>query len=292
MKVDLPSGITLIPNGVFGQDNYGATYLIEGEELALVDPGTSYSAPRLLDWFRENSFSPSRLSSVLLTHIHLDHAGATGDLVDELSEVNVYVHDRGAPHLVDPSDLLASVKDATGSRFSEYGTLKPIPENRIVSLGERSTLDIGSRELIALPTPGHAPHHLVYQDRETGAVFTGDSAGLYLGEELIPTTTPPSFDLEKSLDSLKKMKELSPSVLLYSHFGPGEEPGKLIDEYGRILQDWVELISKLNQNYEKEEDLVDEVLNRKKNWLGNGFTEEELAMNIRGVQRYLSWKGN
>lgn len=289
MKVELPSGITLIPNGAFDQDNYGATYLVEGEELALVDPGPSNSVPRLLDWFDRNSISLSRLGSVILTHIHLDHAGATGHLVEKLPDLKVYVHARGAPHLVDPSDLLASVKDATGSRFTEYGTLKPIPEDRIVSLDDRFTLNLGSRELVALPTPGHAPHHLIYQDRETGAVFTGDSAGLYLEGELIPATTPPSFDLKKSLTSLKKIKKISPSVLLYSHFGPGTEPDKLIDDYGRVLREWVELISNLNQSYEGE-GLMAEVLNRKRDWLGNGFTEEELAMNVRGIQRYLSWK--
>ncbi|MCF7889974.1 MBL fold metallo-hydrolase [Candidatus Bipolaricaulota bacterium] len=291
MREPSPPDINLIPNGAFGQEDYGATYLIEGEEFALVDPGTSDSVPRLLDWFKENSLSPSRLSSILLTHIHLDHVGATGGLVDELSDLKVYVHDRGAPHLVDPSDLLASVKDVTGTRFSEYGTLKPIPEDRVVSLDERSTINLGSRELVALPTPGHAPHHVAYKDLATGAVFTGDSAGLYLGEELIPTTTPPSFDLEKSLASLRKIAKLSPSVLLYSHFGPGPEPIKLLDEYELILREWVELISDLNRSYEEEE-LVNEVLNRKRDWLGNGFTEEELAMNVRGVQRYLSWKGN
>lgn len=291
MKENLPSGITLIPNGAFHQDNYGATYLIEGDELALVDPGTSYSVQRLLDWFKENSLSPSRLSSILLTHIHLDHAGATGHLVDELSDLDVYVHARGAPHLVDPSELLASVKDATGSRYSEYGTLKPVPEGRIIPLDGRTTLNLGLRELIALPTPGHAPHHLVYQDLETGSVFTGDSAGLYLGGELIPTTTPPSFDLKKNLTSLEKIKKLSPSALLYSHFGPGVEPIKLVDEYGRILQDWVELISNFTRNYDEKE-VVDKVLSKKRDWLGNSFTEEELVMNVKGVQRYLSWKGN
>lgn len=289
MKAELPSGINLIPNGVFGSENYGASYLIEGDELALVDPGTSSSVPQLLDWFHDNSFSPSRISSIFLTHIHLDHAGATGHLVEELSDLNVYVHARGAPHLVDPSDLLASVKDATGDRFSEYGTLKPVPEEKIVPLEDKTRLELGARKLDALPTPGHAPHHLVYQDLETEAVFTGDSAGLYLGGELIPATTPPSFNLDKCLTSLNKIKKLSPSVLLYSHFGPGKEPDELIDEYGRILQEWVELISNLNQSY-KEEELIDEVLIQKENWLGNGFTEEELVMNVRGVQRYLSWE--
>ena len=292
MKFDLPSGISLIPNGAFGQESYGATYLVEGEELALIDPGPSTSFSRLIDWFERNSFSISRLNHVILTHIHLDHAGASGRLVEELSDLKVYVHSRGGPHLVDPSELLASVEDATGDRFPEYGTLKPIPEDRIVPLEEETSLDIGSRELLALPTPGHAPHHIAYQDRETGAIFTGDSAGLYLEGELIPATTPPSFDLEKSLESLEKIKELSPSVLLYSHFGSGETPDKLIEEYEEILVEWVELISNLEKKYEEGERFDEEVINRKEDWLDRGLAREELIMNVRGVQRYLSWKGS
>ena len=290
MKDYLPSGIKLIPNGVFNHEGYGATYLLEGDELTLVDPGTSHSVPGLLDWFQENSFSLSRLSNILLTHIHLDHAGATGELVEQLADLKVYVHSRGCPHLVDPSDLLESVKQATGKRFSEYGTLKPIPENRLNPISEKARLKLGSRQILALPTPGHAPHHIVYQDRETGAVFTGDSAGLYLGGELIPATTPPSFDLEKSILSLNKIKELSPSVLLYSHFGPGTPPGKMLDEYENVLREWVDLICELSEKHEKEEELIEVVLERKGCWLGEGFEKEELLMNIRGVKNYLSWK--
>lgn len=290
MSDNIPSGITLIRNGVFNQENYGSSYLIEGEELTLVDPGTSESVPRLLNWFDAGSFSLSELSNILLTHIHLDHAGATGHLVDMLPNLKVYVHERGVSHLIDPSDLLSSVKEATGNRFPEYGTVKPIPEKSIVSLSDRSIFKLGSRSLIALPTPGHAPHHLIYQDCRSKAVFVGDSAGLNFEGKLIPATTPPSFDLKKSLKSLDKIKKLSPSVLLYSHFGAESEPIKLLTEYGRLLRDWVRLVSSISRSYQGEDKIVDELLKRKKSWLGNGFTEEELIMNLRGVRRYLSWK--
>lgn len=292
MAPDLPSGIDLIPNGVFGHESYGSAYLLEGDELTLVDPGTSLTVPRLLEWFRKSSYSLTELNSILLTHIHLDHAGATGHLVDELSGLKVYVHARGAPHLVDPSKLLESVEEATGSRFSEYGTLKPVPEESIVPLDGKEDLKVGSREFIVLATPGHAPHHLVYKDKSTGAVFTGDSAGLYLEGKLIPATPPPRFDLEKSLASLDEISQLDPSVLLYSHFGPGAEPDRLIEDYKIALREWVDLISDLFTRHEREENLIDEVLKRKRGWLGDGFTEEELVMNIKGVERYLSWKGN
>jgi len=292
MEPDLPSGIDLIPNGVFGHESYGSAYLLEGDELTLVDPGTSLTVPRLLEWLRKSSYSLTGLNNILLTHIHLDHAGATGHLVDELSGLKVYVHARGAPHLVDPFKLLESVEEATGNRFSEYGTLKPVPEESIVPLDGKDDLKVGSRELIVLPTPGHAPHHLVYKDKSTGAVFTGDSAGLYLEGNLIPATPPPRFDLEKSLTSLDEIRQLDPSVLLYSHFGPGAEPDRLIEDYKIALREWVDLISDLFHRNEREENLIDEVLKRKRGWLGDGFTKEELVMNIKGVERYLSWKGN
>jgi len=292
MEPDLPSGIDLIPNGVFGHESYGSAYLLEGDELTLVDPGTSLTVPRLLEWLRKSSYSLTGLNNILLTHIHLDHAGATGYLVDELSGLKVYVHARGAPHLVDPSKLLESVEEATGNRFSEYGTLKPVPEESIVPLDGKDDLKVGSRELIVLPTPGHAPHHLVYKDKTTGAVFTGDSAGLYLEGKLIPATPPPRFDLEKSLTSLDEIRQLDPSVLLYSHFGPGAEPDRLIEDYKIALREWVDLISDLFHRHEREENLIDEVLKRKRSWLDDGFTEEELVMNIKGVERYLSWKEN
>jgi len=288
MKRDLPDRIHLIPNGAFDREDYGSTYLIEADELVLVDPGPSSSFPRLSKWFERSNLSLSRLKHVLLTHIHLDHAGAAGQLADEISGIRVYVHESGKPHLVDPTDLLASVREATGYRFRKYGTLKPVQVEKIVTFGSRSDFSAGSRDFVVEPTPGHAPHHVVYQDRDTGAVFVGDGAGNLFDGNLIPATPPPSFDLEKSLASLARIAELSPSVLLYSHFGPGYNPDKILEEYGKILRDWVDLVERLESKYGEGERLHREVIRRKSAWLDNGLAEEELIMNVRGVLRYLS----
>ena len=292
MTADLPSDVSLIPNGVFDHEDYGSSYLVGDEELFLVDPGTSNSVSRILDWFEQNSISPSRLKGILLTHIHLDHAGATGHLVEKIPNLDVYVHGKGKRHLVDPTDLLQSVEEATGNRFSQYGTLKPVPEDRILTVNGRSTISFDSREVLAVSTPGHAPHHVVFQDKRTAALFTGDAAGLYLDGRLIPATPPPSFDLDKSLESLDKMAQLDPSVLLYSHYGPGRNPERELKAYGKLLRDWVSLIGEIRSSCGEEEEIFSRVIDRNRDWLGNGFTEEELIMNVRGALRYLSWKEN
>jgi glyoxylase-like metal-dependent hydrolase (beta-lactamase superfamily II) len=290
MKAEIPEGITLIRNGLFDNGDYGATYLIGHDRLALIDPGTSYSVPTLLEWFDEHPRTLSKLKYILLTHIHLDHAGAAGHLVEKQPDLKIYLHRKGAPHLHDPSKLLASVREATGDRFSEYGEVKPIPEENLEPVEGEKTFSLGSKEIVAVPTPGHAPHHLAYYDKETGALFPGDSAGLYLGGRLIPSTPPPTFNLEKSLDSLTRMKESDPSILLYPHFGPGEKPNELIDNYKRILQDWVELVDNLRSQYGDKEKMVTEIVEAKRDWIRNGFSVGELKMNIRGVLKYFSWR--
>ena len=291
MNVELPPEIFLVPNGIFGCSSYGSAYLLEGSDgLVLVDPGTSDSFPRILDWFEAHGIDISRLTGVLLTHIHLDHAGAAGHLAEKISNIKIYVHRKGAPYLVDPSDLLESVRKATGERFPDYGTLKPIPEELIVPVEKETIISPNSRDILALPTPGHAPHHLAYYDRATGALFPGDSAGLYLEERLIPSTPPPSFDFEKSLSSLEEMEKLNPKLLLYPHFGPGANPEELLSDYEITLREWVEEIEKLLDRYEREESVVERVLEEKEDWRVSGVTREEIEMNVEGVLRYLSWK--
>lgn len=287
---DLPEDISLIRNGVFGHGSYGSSYLIGEDHLVLLDPGTSRSVPRLLDWFEASPHSLEDLKALLLTHIHLDHCGAAGRLVEEVPDLKVYLHARGVRHLKDPSDLLASVKKATGDRFDQYGDLKPIPSNNLFPLEERESITAGGRELVAFPTPGHAPHHLAYYDEKSGALFTGDGAGLYLDGNLIPATPPPTFNLELSLKSLEKMESFDPSVLLYSHFGPGENPGELLAEYRGVLVDWVDQVKELHSRGLDTGGITDKAMGSNENLVQNGFSQGELEMNVKGVLQYLDWQ--
>ncbi len=290
MVTKLPKGISLVPNGVFGHDSYGSAYLLGEEELALVDPGTSKSLPNLLDWFENSRGSLSELDSILLTHVHLDHCGGTGDLVEKVPDVTVYLHENGARHLKDPSELLASVKRATGERFEQYGSLKPVPEANICPIGDERELKIGGRQIHALPTPGHAPHHISYYDEVTGGLFTGDSAGLYLDGKLIPATPPPTFNLESSLESLDRMKRLEPSTLLFSHFGAGKAATSLLDEYASVLRNWVARVENLYGDGFTREEITKRVGEDWDDWFVDGFSRGELEMNVKGVMKYLDWR--
>lgn len=290
MAIKLPEGISLIRNGVFGHDSYGSAYLFGEEELALVDPGTSKSVSSLLAWFENSEYSLSELDSIFLTHVHLDHCGGTGDLVERVPDATVYVHENGARHLKDPSDLLASVKRATGERFEQYGDLKPVPETNIFPIGEERQLEVAGRKIRALPTPGHAPHHISYYDKNSAGLFTGDSAGLYLDGKLIPATPPPTFNLEQCLESLDKMKELEPSVLLFAHFGVGETATSLLDGYRSVLRNWVNQVGNLYSKGLSPGEITDRVTEVRGEWFVDGFSPEELEMNVKGVVRYLDWR--
>ncbi len=290
--MSLPEHVHLIDTGLFGYQNYGASYVIGCSELALVDPGTSNAVSAIESWFTEGSADLSDLASIVLTHIHLDHAGATGELVRMVPDLKVYVHERGVPYLVDPADLIESVKQATGDRFPQYGTLAPVPQKNIVPIKNETTISIGDLDLLALPTSGHAPHHISYLEKESRIMFPGDSAGLYVDHQLIPTTPPPSFNLEESISSLEKMKEKRPSTLLFPHFGTRKNPLELMDKYQELLVDWVNSIRDKYLAGTPREELDSWVVRNFDQWLGNGFTEEELLMNLSGVIRYLSWRSS
>lgn len=290
MAIKLPKGISLVRNGVFGHDSYGSSYVFGEEELALVDPGTSKSLSNLLGWFENSEYGLHDLESILLTHVHLDHCGMTGDLVEKVPDITVYLHEKGARHLKDPSDLLASVKRATGERFEQYGDLKPVPEANIFPIPHERELNVGGRQIRALPTPGHAPHHISYYDEVSGGIFTGDSAGLYLDGKLIPATPPPTFNLAKSLESLDKMKEVEPSTLFFSHFGPGGEAIKLLNDYDSVLRSWVARIEELYDENPSQKKISERVVNDRDDWFVDGFSPEELEMNVKGVVKYLDWR--
>ncbi len=258
-----------------------------GEKKALVDTGVSYSKEKIVGGLKERGIDPGDISYLLLTHIHMDHAGAAGYLIEELPEARVVVHKAGAKHLIDPSRLIRSVKEATGERFENYGSMKPVPEDKVVEVSERKKIKLGEKEIVAFPTPGHAPHHLSFYDSSAEAMFSGDSAGINLDGDLYPTTPPPSFDLEKSLESLEVMNSFDPNYLLYAHYGSYEGAQEKLKAYKKFLKDWVDYVErKLADNtLEEAQEIVAEDYSDR---LNDKFNETELKMNVEGVSLYLN----
>jgi glyoxylase-like metal-dependent hydrolase (beta-lactamase superfamily II) len=296
---EVGDGIFLIDVWQFGRPNAGGVYLILGDPVALLESGTSISAPKILSALAELGVAREGVGWIFLTHVHLDHAGGAGALLPKLQNAMVVVHERGAKHLVDPSRLVASVKEAVGERFPFYGTAVPIPEECLFVAHDGDQFDLGRFAVRAIDTPGHAPHHLCFLEERTGVLFTGDAAGLHLNGSLLPATPPPSFNLAASRTSLEKLRTFAPNLLLYTHFGPG--PADLILQYEKLLAAWVEAVRMaLAQAHGDEAAAINQLLGGFGHALSHSpegrpaadpLVREELAMSARGVIAYLQREG-
>jgi glyoxylase-like metal-dependent hydrolase (beta-lactamase superfamily II) len=249
--VDSPTHITALGHEVFqidtrmaGYEGITAGYLIRGDRPCLVETGTAPSAPVVRDALAWLGIGAGDLATVVVTHIHLDHAGGAGDIAVMFPAARVFVHQRGARHLADPSRLMASARMVYGDALDRlFGVLAPVPAGRIVALEDIGTIDLGAgRRLDSYYSPGHAKHHVGLVDSESGDLYVGDAAGVYLPDtgDLRPATPPPDFDLEVSLASLRKFAALRPARLLFSHYGPVGAVAETLDRSAEEVRVWVE----------------------------------------------------
>jgi glyoxylase-like metal-dependent hydrolase (beta-lactamase superfamily II) len=207
-----------------GRSESIAVYLIETTDgLAVVDPGPASCIEHLRQAVSDFGSSMTDLNHVLLTHIHLDHAGAVGTLARDNPRLHVHVHARGAPHLVDPTRLLDSARRIYGEQMDRlWGEFVAVPSDRLSVLGGGERLTIGGRSIRVAYTPGHAWHHVAYLDETSGMAFVGDVAGegSQHGTPAIPAAPPPDIDLEAWRPSLDALAAWGPEALLLTHFGP------------------------------------------------------------------------
>ncbi len=207
-----------------------------------------------------------------------------------MPQAKVFVHERGFSHLASPDRLLESATQALGEAFEEYGTLKPIPESRMVALSGGEVLDLGGRELEILYTPGHARHHVSVFDRSNRAMFAGDSAGIYLPEDkrLLPTTPYPEFDFPVALEAMETMARFNPRTLLFTHFGPRRDAQRALRDQQAEYTRWSEKC----QEVLKSGDLHRATKTVYDEWYGDvrgfsrPFVEKMILNNLRGFQRY------
>jgi glyoxylase-like metal-dependent hydrolase (beta-lactamase superfamily II) len=226
-----------------GYTGITAGYLIASDRPCLVEPGTSGSAPVVRDALNHLGIGPADLATVVVTHIHLDHAGGVGDMADLYPEAEIVVHEKGARHLADPSRLMRSARMVYGDRLDLlFGELKPTDTMRIRAVGDSGDVDLGGgRKLTSHYSPGHARHHVGLLDSATGDLYVGDAAGLYIPDtgDMRPATPPPDFDLDLALASLEKFRALGPERLLFAHFGPVSEVPETLQRAAEELRLWV-----------------------------------------------------
>lgn len=230
---------------MFHQAAFGAIYLIDDERKAIIETGTSWDVVQILEAIRGFGLRPADIDILVVSHIHLDHAGGAGFLLEAMPRARVYVHERGHKHLADPSRLLASAQAVLGPEEArEFGTMRPIPMDRLVSVKDGDTLEVGKHELQFLDSPGHAPHELTILDTRNRCVYTGDAAGLYFpGDEiLMPIAPAPAFDLEKNVQTLERLLTLNPRALLFSHYGPHLRPREALAAQMALYPGWARLV--------------------------------------------------
>ncbi|HEY7441731.1 MAG TPA: MBL fold metallo-hydrolase [Vicinamibacterales bacterium] len=213
--------------------------------VTIVDPGPTSCLETLTRALAAQGIAIADVRVLLVTHIHLDHAGATGTLVQQNPNIDVYVHERGAPHLTDPSKLLDSAGRLYGTQMgSLWGAVLPVPGERLKVLSGGERITVGSRTFDVAYTPGHASHHVSFFDRASGIAWVGDTAGVRLGpsQSVMPPTPPPDIDLELWDKSLSRIRVWEPSRLFLTHFGLFDAVTKHLDDLSVGLREVADMV--------------------------------------------------
>ncbi|MCD7035468.1 MBL fold metallo-hydrolase [Metabacillus sp. GX 13764] len=265
----LHDSISIIDSYDLQREGRTSTYVIRDQKNVLLEPSASPSVPHILKGLSKIGLSPEDIDLIIVTHIHLDHAGGAGLLLKSCPKAKVAVHPKGAKHLSNPSRLIAGAKLVYGSEFDElFDPVLPVPEERLLIMENGSTLSIGEdRELQFFDSPGHAAHHFSVRDTLTEGIFTGDTIGIFyqeLAEHLpfyLPSTSPNQFDPEAMLQSARMIREKNPRAIYFSHFGASFSPDKALASLEEWLPEFLEAASRtlLKPASMEAEDKVQEV---------------------------------
>ena len=270
----------------------------------LIDPGPGSCIDTLRASLAAQGIGVDDIDSILITHIHLDHAGATGLLVRDNPRIRVFVHEKGAPHVVDPSKLINSANQLWGVEGVArlWGQVIPVSESNLQVLGERARITAGGRTFDVRYTPGHASHHVSYFDDRSGLVWAGDTAGLRFTSKVftLPPTPPPDIDLEAWRDSLAKIRDWKPETVFITHFGPYAGAAAHLDHIETSLRDVAEMARRAIQTDASDEAKYERFKEDVFAYVRGAVDEQEmrplefvgpLEFNWRGLVRYWKKKG-
>ncbi|MBA2273929.1 MAG: MBL fold metallo-hydrolase [Actinobacteria bacterium] len=297
-------GIHTIDTGMRGDRSLTGAFIVRGLQTALVETGPKATVDNVLSGLEEAGVES--IDWIVVTHIHLDHAGAAGTLAGRWPEARVAVHELGAPHLTDPTKLWASARRIYGDAMEElWGGIDPVPPDRIEVLSDGQVIDLGGRTLQAVETPGHARHHHALLDDSTGALFAGDALGVRLPDVGInrPATPPPEFDLEQAIGSIKRIRDLDAESLWPTHFGRTDRgtnpatPPEACDEAIESLSRWDEWVRAGLKRSREPEAVTRFVVERSREALESSLGPREVdrlelttsySMNVSGYLRAIA----
>ena len=296
----MAAGVDYVDLRFLGRPGLIATAVLHGAGgVALVDPGPSSSLETLRQELQRKGFTVADVRQLLLTHIHLDHAGAAGSLVRENPAIDVFVHERGAPHMENPQRLLESAGRLYGQDMGPlWGEFLPVPASRLKVLKGGETISAGGRELQVAYTPGHASHHVSYFDRSSRVAFVGDTAGIRLtgGSYVMPPTPPPDIDLEAWRESEARILSWDPDTLFLTHFGPFHGARLHFQQLRDNLEGWSRIVGRLLadeslDDSQRQEMFVEEASRQLRRAVGDGEAEHygragRLDYSWQGLSRY------
>ncbi len=239
---------------IAGYEKFIGAYLFCAEKNVIIDAGPKAAIPNLFSTLNELGINPKQIDYIMLTHIHIDHAGGVGTALKEMTNAKVITHERARPHLIDPTILWEASLKTLGDLALEYGIIEPIPEDKIVIATDGMKLDLGAGpELEIYLTPGHAVHHLSIFNRADNLLIAGEAAGVCINGNIRPATPPP-FRLEETISSIEKLITLKPQKLCYGHFGCYDNGLERLRLYREKILKWREIISsaiKIERNPEE-----------------------------------------
>ncbi|MDP2729802.1 MAG: MBL fold metallo-hydrolase [Dehalococcoidales bacterium] len=245
-----------------GISRCSTVYFIAGEQPILVESGPFVAIPFVIDAIQQLGYNPSQLSYIILTHIHLDHAGGAGTLTQQFPNVQVLVHPEGVRHLIEPSRLIAGTRQAYGKRFEDdYGPILPVPERQVRAAADGEVVRLGDKKLKIIYTPSHATHHMcIYDESKSQGLFSGDS----LSHSLSSITTPTNgFDLDTTLESLDRLSQLEAKII----FAPR----------GAVNCDVTGLVRSIQDNLKAYNEIILEAVRA-------GETKEEIGKKLEAYQ--------
>ena len=296
----IASGLDYVDLRFLGRPEIIATAVLHSTAgAALIDPGPTTTLPTLTTELSRKGIRFDDVRQILLTHIHLDHAGAAGSIVAKHPHIQVTVHARGAPHLADPSKLLSSAGRLYGQDMDRlWGEVTPIPQERLHIINGDETLTVAGREIKVEYTPGHASHHVSYFDTASRVAFVGDTAGIRRGSGtyVMPPTPPPDIDIEAWHDSEKKILAWEPDTLFVTHFGPHQGAWQHMQGLFENLAEWSRIARRLLADAsltddDRQQRFIDEVFLDLRRRVGEAEAENYtkaggLSYSWQGLARY------
>jgi glyoxylase-like metal-dependent hydrolase (beta-lactamase superfamily II) len=292
----LAAGMDFVDLRFLGRPGIIATAILQGSSgVALVDPGPSTTLETLTSELATKGVALRDVRQIVLTHIHLDHAGAAGSLVRLNPDIDVYVHERGATHMIDPSRLLASASRLYGADMDRlWGEFAAVPADRVKVLKGGERITAAGRELLVEYTPGHASHHVSYFDPSSRVAFVGDTAGIRRtgGTYVMPPTPPPDIDLEAWRQSADRMLAWHPDTLFLTHFGPFHGARLHFQQLFDRLGEWSRTVRRLLADSTIDDD------ERSRRFVEEGVSELRRVVGAQAADQYgragrldYSWQG-